>query len=144
MMSPQGMANLMTADWLCMGYMNGWPTDSLPTSPLEPGRGSRLILLRLCSLLPLSLSLSLFFLEGRDIAFYIQIIDRRSFVSGGGGGFFFKSVTISRENRNYTPIALPCTMMISPPAKLYATPLPFVYACTKEEVFVFCATITLV
>ena len=23
MMSPQGMANLMTADWLCMGYMNG-------------------------------------------------------------------------------------------------------------------------
>lgn len=25
MMSPQGMANLMTADWLCMGYMNGWP-----------------------------------------------------------------------------------------------------------------------
>lgn len=25
MMSPQGMANLMTADWLCMGYTNGWP-----------------------------------------------------------------------------------------------------------------------
>lgn len=44
---------------------------------------------------------------------------------------------------NYTPIALLCTMMIRPPAKLYATPLPSVYACTKEEVFV-CATITLV
>lgn len=34
MMSPQGMANLMTADWLCMGYMNGWPL--LPSAILFP------------------------------------------------------------------------------------------------------------